>query len=110
MFTVRAAVMLHVQPSTTAIELLKLDVEGFELSALDGARRLLCSGAIRRIVLEWSDATRENPECPARDGLRRLVELGYTLSDIVPDAPSLSPDTPDLPPNLLLTLRHASLC
>jgi len=95
-------------PSTTAIELLKLDVEGFELSALDGARRLLCSGAIRRIVLEWSDATRENPECPARDGLRRLVELGYTLSDIVPDAPSLSPDTPDLPPNLLLTLRHAS--
>ena len=93
---------------TGTIDLLKIDVEGFELSVLDGARRLLCAGAIRRVVLEWSDATRANPECPAREGLRRLVAVGYTLSDIVPDAPPLSPDDPLLPPNLLLTLRTPS--
>jgi len=93
---------------TQTVELLKLDVEGFELSALDGARSLLCSGAVRHIVLEWSEATRDNPDCPSREGLRRMAAIGYTLSDIVPDAPSLSPDTPALPPNLLLTLRQPS--
>jgi len=101
--TVRLDDVFFLAANPAMIALLKLDIEGFELSALDGAHRLLRSGAIRRIVLEWSDATRANPDCPAREGLRRLVAMGYTLSDIVADAPPLAPDDPFLPPNLLLT-------
>ena len=87
------------------IALIKLDVEGMEFSALDGARRLLQSGMVRHIVLEWSEATSANAECPARRALHTLSGLGYTISDVVPGALPLSPDDGHFPPNLLLTLR-----
>ena len=86
------------------IALMKIDVEGMELPVLDGARGLICSGAVRHITMEWSDATNDNPLCSGRRALETLAEIGYVISDVVPGAPKLHPLHDSLPPNLLLTL------
>jgi FkbM family methyltransferase len=58
--------------SATALEsvaLMKIDVEGAELQVLDGMRRSLTTGRVRRVILETSW------DSPAH---RQLVELGFT--------------------------------
>ena len=90
--------------------LMKIDVEGMEAGVLDGARRLLCARAVRYIVMEFSDETRQSTRCPAFAMLQRLQELGYAISDVTDGAPPLSAQaaTTVWPPNLLLTRLPAS--
>src|SRR5262249_40387594 len=54
------------------IDFLKIDVEGFELDVLRGARGLLRDGRVRQILLEIGDQTCANAGV---DPLELLVEL-----------------------------------
>lgn len=57
------------------IAFLKLDIEGSELKALQGATRLLSEGAIRTILVETSLEAHLRPNAEAIDGLLRSA--GY---------------------------------
>ena len=86
--------------------LMKIDVEGFEGAVLNGAKKLLCWHVVKFITIEFSTETRESKDCPARGLLQLLEAVGYVISDIVPDAPRLSPALLDrFPPNILFRLQ-----
>ncbi len=67
------------------IDFLKIDVEGFELGVIRGARGLLASGRVRRIMLEIGDVTCGNAGVEPLDLLTELESLGYALNAISPD-------------------------
>lgn len=67
------------------IDFLKVDVEGFELGVIRGARRLLASGRVGRIMLEVGDVTCGNAGVAPPDLLTELEALGYALHAISPD-------------------------
>ena len=86
--------------------LLKIDVEGFESAVLDGAQRLVCEFTVRFITIEFSETTAKNQLCPVERMLNFFESLGYTISDIVPHAPTLSAsEFHRFPPNILFTLQ-----
>uniref|UniRef100_A0A7S0MHW8 Methyltransferase FkbM domain-containing protein n=1 Tax=Cryptomonas curvata TaxID=233186 RepID=A0A7S0MHW8_9CRYP len=89
--------------------LMKIDVEGFEGAVLNGAKKLLCWHVVKFITIEFSTETRESKDCPALGLLQLLEAVGYVISDIVPDAPRLSPTLLDrFPPNILFRLLDTS--
>lgn len=91
------------------VTLMKIDVEGFEGAVLNGAPKLLCWGVVHFIVLEFSDATRRNPNCPVRELLLGLERLGYAVSDVVYGAQRLDVEQwATFPPNLLFNLTDTS--
>lgn len=97
---------LHLQEP---VALMKIDVEGFETAVLDGARTLICAHQVHAIVLELSDATRQNVDCSVRRMLAFMEASGYELSDVVAGAPRLSAHSTPLeafPPNVLMTLKN----
>ena len=97
---------LHLQEP---VALMKIDVEGFETAVLDGARALICAHQVHAIVLELSDATRQNVDCSVRRMLAFMEASGYELSDVVAGAPRLSAHSTPLeafPPNVLMTLKN----
>ena len=65
---------------STAIGLLKVDVEGYEPQVLFGATRLIQSGIVKNILMEYS-VTRYQ-----EDSARRMIELlmssGYRLQEV----------------------------
>jgi FkbM family methyltransferase len=65
-----------------AIDFLKIDVEGYELSVLRGASGLLESRAVRRIMLEVGDVTCANAHVEPGEILEFLGDVGYTLHPI----------------------------
>jgi FkbM family methyltransferase len=67
------------------IDFLKIDVEGFELSVIRGARGLLRSGRIDRIMLEVGDGTCANAGVAPGEVLAEIESLGYQLHTISPD-------------------------
>ena len=60
------------------IDLLKLDIQGAEAAALEGAQDLLAAGRVDWIFMElnWD----MGPPCPAIDAVRRLEAAGYVFS------------------------------
>jgi FkbM family methyltransferase len=60
------------------IDLLKLDIQGAEAAALEGAQELLAAGRVDWIFMElnWD----MGPPCPATDAVRRLDAAGYVFS------------------------------
>lgn len=66
------------------VDLLKIDIEGHELFALRGARRILASKRVRAILLEVGDDTCRNAKVDPQEILRNLEELGYDLFSILP--------------------------
>lgn len=81
--------------------LLKLDVEGAELRALQGARRLLADSRRPVITFEWNPTTAAALGCAAPDILTYLAGFGYSFhlahgSRLVPFEPR--PDDPDWTP------------
>ena len=90
---------------------MKIDIEGLEAEALNGARGLLCGHVVRYVVIEFSEETRRSARCPARRMLRTLEALGYAISDIILGAAPLAADDDEVvyPPNLLFTLVNASV-
>jgi len=64
---------------TPSIDVLKIDVEGFELAVLRGANRLLTSGRIKALVIEADGHERRYGELP--DSLQDLMgNHGYHLN------------------------------
>lgn len=67
------------------IDFLKIDVEGFELDVLRGARGLLDAGRIGAIMLEVGDVTCTNAGVGPESILEELMRSRYTLRSIRPD-------------------------
>lgn len=67
------------------IDFLKIDVEGFELGVLRGARGLLRDKRVARIMLEVGDATCANAGIAPMEILNELHSLDYQLHEINPE-------------------------
>ena len=93
----------------TDVLLMKIDVEGFEGAVLNGAKNLICWNLVLYITIEFSHDTRHSKDCPALQMLQLLESVGYSISDIVADAPNLSPaNFGDFPPNILFKFSNTS--
>src|ERR1700683_3282404 len=66
--------------SINHIDLMKLDIQGHEHSALKGAERLIRSGHIGIIFLELNWAQSAGATCPAIESIRLLEQAGYRFS------------------------------
>jgi len=66
--------------SINHIDLLKLDIQGHEHSALEGAERLIKSGHIGIIFLELNWAKSAGSTCAATESIRLLEQGGYRFS------------------------------
>ena len=67
------------------IDLLKLDIQGQEHSALIGAIDLLQSGRVRMIFMELNWANGAADSCPATESVRLLKRAGFKFAK--PDMP-----------------------
>lgn len=89
------------------VDVMKIDVEGSESVVVAGAKRLICNFSVRHILMEFTEVKkRTDDEYSAAEMLRFFVSVGYTISDVTPDAPPLSvEDYAAFPPNILFTLN-----
>lgn len=63
------------------VDILKLDVEGVEMEALEGAAGLLERGAIDLVFCEFNPKPRHPGQARGHDVMARLWEFGYRLFD-----------------------------
>jgi len=84
------------------IDFLKIDVEGFELSVLRGAKELLRSHRVGCILLEIADEACANADITALDVVGQLRDSGYELFDITAggDAGDLIEERRAFPPGV----------
>jgi FkbM family methyltransferase len=68
------------------IDLLKLDVQGSEADALEGAAGLLARGALRMVFMELNFAPDRGADCPATSAVSRLEAAGFEFA-----APAATP-------------------
>jgi FkbM family methyltransferase len=66
--------------SIDRIDLLKLDIQGHEYSALSGAERLIRAGRIGTIFMELNWANEISVVSPASESIRLLERAGYRFS------------------------------
>jgi len=66
--------------SIDQVDLLKLDVQGHEYSALKGAERLIKAGRIGTIFMELNWARTVGAPCPAADSIWFLGKAGFLFS------------------------------
>jgi FkbM family methyltransferase len=66
--------------SIARVDLLKLDVQGHEYSVLQGAERLIRSGAIGVIFMELNWARSHGARCPASESIDLLGQADYLFS------------------------------
>jgi FkbM family methyltransferase len=66
--------------SINRIDLMKLDIQGHEHSALKGAEELIRSGDIGIIFLELNWGKSAETTCAARESIRLLEQAGYRFS------------------------------
>lgn len=86
------------------IDLLKVDVEGHELSVFEGARGLLRDGRIRDVVFEEHHGFPSPATRFLADAGYHLFQIGREFDGPLLDAPTNSAHVPHwLPPNLLAT-------
>jgi FkbM family methyltransferase len=67
------------------IDLLKVDVEGFESAVLEGASGILTEGRARYILLEIADCHERNSALPVNRLLKVLDQFGYVVHFITPE-------------------------
>jgi len=72
------------QAGVSHVDVIKVDVEGFELGVFRGARRILSQSRPPLIVFEFNDWAEEQPELHQRagDAQRFLLECGYKLQTV----------------------------
>jgi FkbM family methyltransferase len=66
------------------IDLLKIDIQGHEHSALAGAEQLLRQGRIGTIFIELNWTSDVASICPAAESIRMLEQAGYSFSKLGP--------------------------
>jgi FkbM family methyltransferase len=66
--------------SIDCIDLLKLDIQGHEYSALMGAKDLITAGRIGTIFMELNWTCEASAACPASQSIRLLEQAGYRFS------------------------------
>jgi hypothetical protein len=66
--------------SIVRVDLLKLDIQGHEHSALSGAESLIRSGRIGTIFMELNWANEMSVASPASESIRLLERAGYRFS------------------------------
>ena len=66
--------------SIDQVDLLKIDVQGHEHLALEGARTLLDGGRVRTVFMELNWAKGEEQKCAASESIRLLDEAGYRFA------------------------------
>jgi FkbM family methyltransferase len=64
------------------VDLIKLDIEGFEAAALRGANRLLSSKRPPAVIFEFADWAERRAGAQCGDAQRVLLELGFTLNRV----------------------------
>lgn len=78
-------VMLTRHPNVHVVDLMKIDVETFEVEVLNGAMLLLCNRIVKRIVMEVLylavSEHNPNPTCDFESMHERLAQMGYTTWD-----------------------------
>jgi FkbM family methyltransferase len=62
------------------IDLMKIDIQGHEHSALEGAKHLIKAGRVGMIFLELNWARSGGATCPATESVRFLEQMGYRFS------------------------------
>ena len=66
--------------SIDQVDLLKLDVQGHEYSALKGAKHLIRAGRVGTIFMELNWNKRPGVLCPAAESIRLLGEAGFLFA------------------------------
>jgi FkbM family methyltransferase len=66
--------------SIEQVDLLKLDVQGHEYSALKGAEHLIRAGLVRTIFMELNWNAKAGTPCPAYESIRLLAEADFLFS------------------------------
>lgn len=82
---VRSMPLDELIPQDTKIDLMKIDVEGFEYLALEGARRTIMESPQIKIVLEWSKQQFETAGYRAEQLLEQFERLQLTPFSIPED-------------------------
>jgi FkbM family methyltransferase len=72
------------QAGVSAVDLLKIDVEGHEPSVLRGAQQALAAGRIRSILIELNDPALRDAGSSAREIFDHLLSLGFRDSRGLP--------------------------
>lgn len=98
-------------PPGTAVDLVKLDVEGHEYGVLEGARRVIAESPQVEIVMEWSSRQMVDAGYSIAAMLRLVDELGLQVAHVPQDGEAPAPyDTATLGPqsydNVLLVRRR----
>jgi hypothetical protein len=70
----------HVCHDSILIDLLKLDIQGHEHSALAGAEHSIKTGRLGIIFMELNWAKSAGAKCAAIESIRLLEQAGYRLS------------------------------
>lgn len=73
------------QNDVEQIDLLKIDVEGFEIEVIEGAQDLIAAGAIRHLIFEISLAPLAGAHHTAKDVLHSFEDMGFEVSLILPN-------------------------
>ncbi len=72
-------------PVGMAVDVMKIDVEGHELGALLGARRVLAASPNIKVIMEWSAAQMATAGCAREDMLAFLDDLGMSIYEAPAD-------------------------
>jgi FkbM family methyltransferase len=80
--------VLFLQPGMPKVDVIKIDVEGFEPEVLEGAQRLISEHS-PLILIEVANELLETKELSAKEIAARLNRLGYVLFDAAEGKPRL---------------------
>jgi FkbM family methyltransferase len=83
------------QDKDCRVDLIKMDIEGAELSALEGMKSVIQENENLKIITEFQPVALESSSRPPRMLLETLVENGYSLYVINDDTESISLQTVD---------------
>ena len=94
------------------VDVMKIDTEGTEGAVIAGAKRLICGFRVKYVVMEFTDIKGRDDKYSAENMLRFMDAVGYAVSDVTPNAPSLSiSDYMSFPPNILFSLKgNRAIC